>query len=29
VGKYELTERGLISCKGVGEITTYFLTGRK
>ncbi len=27
--KYDLTERGLVSCKGVGEITTYFLTGRK
>lgn len=28
-GKYELSERGLVSCKGVGEITTYFLTGRR
>lgn len=27
--KFTLTERGLVSCKGVGEITTYFLTGRK
>ncbi len=29
VGKYELIERGRVPCKGVGEITTYFLTGRK
>ena len=29
VGKYELAERGLVSCKGLGEITTYYLTGRK
>ena len=28
-GKYELSERGLVSCKGVGEITTWYLTGRK
>jgi adenylate cyclase len=28
-GKYELAERGLVHCKGVGEITTWFLTGRK
>jgi class 3 adenylate cyclase len=28
-GKYELSERGLVSCKGVGEITTWLLTGRK
>ncbi|MBI5801867.1 MAG: response regulator [Verrucomicrobia bacterium] len=28
-GKFTLTERGLVLCKGVGEITTWFLTGRK
>ncbi len=28
-GKYELVERGLVHCKGVGEIMTYFLNGRK
>ncbi len=28
-GKFALAERGLVLCKGVGEITTYFLTGRK
>lgn len=28
-GGFVLTERGRVVCKGVGEITTYFLTGRK
>ena len=27
--KFTLAERGLVLCKGVGEITTWFLTGRK
>ena len=28
-GKFALAERGLVVCKGVGELTTHFLTGRK
>lgn len=27
--RFALNERGLVLCKGVGEITTYFLTARK
>ncbi len=27
--KFDLTERGLVSCKGLGEITTYLLDGKK
>jgi class 3 adenylate cyclase len=27
--KYLLEERGMIQVKGKGEMTTYFLTGRK
>jgi adenylate cyclase len=27
--KFELTPRGLVTCKGLGEVTTYLLNGRK
>ncbi len=28
-GKFDLTERGTVVCKGVGEVRTYILEGRK